>query len=58
MNSLDIIANWLRFHRGVTVALQIKLVRVTSPDNIANGVRVQKGGDCCVKKIGSYSDPP
>jgi hypothetical protein len=26
------------------------LIEVTSPDDIANGVKVQKGGYCCAKK--------
>jgi hypothetical protein len=34
-------------HRKVTVALKIMLFVVNSPDIIANGVRVQKGGNCC-----------
>jgi hypothetical protein len=37
----DNIANGVRFQREVSVALIIESVRVTSPENITNGVKVQ-----------------
>jgi hypothetical protein len=39
-----------KFHREVTIARQIESVRVTSPGNIANGVRVQREVTVALKK--------
>jgi hypothetical protein len=39
------------FKREVTVRLKKISVRMTSPDNIANWVRIQKGGYYCAKVL-------
>jgi DUF971 family protein len=44
--------------REVTVALKKEFIRVTSPDYIANGVRVQREVTVALKKRVDKSDLP